>query len=49
MYAVVKEIKRELANPTQQVSEIHDFKYPDETKLRKHLEIVEEYLRKAGF
>jgi hypothetical protein len=46
---VVEEIERELSNPIQKVSEIHDFVYPDEIKLRKHLEVLKNYLKKEGY
>jgi hypothetical protein len=45
---VVDEIERELSDPIQKVSEIHDFVYPDEIKLRKHLEVLKNYLKKEG-
>ena len=37
--AILSEIDRELESPTQQVSEIHDFKYADEDSLRVHLRL----------
>ena len=44
---IVKEIRRELENPTQRVSEIHDLAYrPSEEKVRKFLSSVIEYLEK---
>ncbi len=43
--SIISEIERELASPTQKVSEIHAFRYPDEAKLRAHLKVVASYLR----
>lgn len=43
--AILDEIDRELKSPTQQVSEIHDFKYPDENGLRIHLKLLAVALR----
>jgi len=42
---IISEIERELASPTQKVSEIHAFKFADEAKLRAHLKVVAKYLR----
>jgi hypothetical protein len=43
--SIIGEIERELASPTQKVSEIHAFRFPDEAKLRAHLKVVAKYLR----
>jgi hypothetical protein len=43
--SIIDEIDRELNYPTQKVSEIHEFVYPNEDKLRKHLRDVSEYLK----
>jgi hypothetical protein len=48
LMSVIEEIERELSNPIQKVSEIHDFEYPDEVKLRKHLKVLKDYLKKEG-
>ena len=43
--SIISEIERELAFPTQKVSEIHAFKFADEAKLRAHLKVVAKHLR----
>ena len=45
--AILSEIDRELEVPTQQVSEIFDFLYPDEDALRMHLQLLAAALRRA--
>ncbi len=44
--AILNEIGRELSSPSQRVSEIHDFVYPDEDGLRVHLKLLAVALRK---
>jgi len=44
---ILNEIDRELESPTQKVSEILDFKYPDEDALRMHLQLLAAALRRA--
>ncbi len=44
--AILSEIDRELESPTQQVSEIHDFRYLDEDRLRIHLKLLAVALRR---
>lgn len=41
---IIFEIRRELASPTQRVSEIHKFVCNDEQKLRKHLADMADHL-----
>ncbi len=43
---IVQEIAREIESPTQRVSEIFGFLYPDEDKLRTHLTLLAAALRK---
>jgi hypothetical protein len=43
--SIISEAERELASPTQKVSEIHAFMYADEATLRAHLRVVAKYLR----
>jgi hypothetical protein len=45
--AILSEIDRELEVPTQQISEIFDFLYPDEDALRMHLQLLAAALRRA--
>ncbi len=45
--AILKEIDRELESPTQKVSEILDFVYPNEDSLRIHLKLLAVALRKT--
>lgn len=45
--SILSEIDRELESPTQRVSEIHDFVYPDEDLLRIHLKLLAVALRKS--
>ena len=47
--AILNEIDRELESPTQKVSEIFDFLYPDEDKLRIHLKLLAAALRRIRF
>lgn len=47
--AILHEIDRELESPTQRVSEIHDFMYPDEDGLRLHLKLLAVALRGIPF
>ncbi len=44
--AILDEIGRELQSPTQKVSEILPFKYPDENSLRIHLKLLAVALRR---
>ena len=44
---ILEEIERELQSPTQQVSEILDLVFKDETKLRSHLRELAKHLRSA--
>ncbi len=44
--AILDEINREINSPTQRVSEIHDFLYPDEDSLRVHLKLLAVALRR---
>jgi len=44
--ALIKDIKRELQNPTQKVSEILDLSYPNEIALRTFLKIFCEELNR---
>jgi len=44
--AILDEIDRELESPTQKVSEIFDFRYPDEERLRIHLKLLAVALRR---
>jgi hypothetical protein len=46
--AILSEIDRELESPTQQVSEIHDFKYANEDSLRAHLQLFAVALRRKA-
>jgi hypothetical protein len=46
--AILSEIDRELKSPTQQLSEIHDFKYADEGSLRVHLQLLAVALRRKA-
>jgi hypothetical protein len=43
---ILSEIDRELESPTQQVSEIFDFMYPNEDALRIHLKLLAAVLRR---
>ncbi len=43
---ILSEIDRELESPTQRVSEIFDFMYPDEDSLRIHLKLLAAALRR---
>ncbi len=47
--SILNEIDRELESPTQKVSEIFDFLYPDEDKLRIHLKLLAVALRRIRF
>ncbi len=44
--SILNEIDRELDSPTQRVSEIHRFLYPDEDSLRIHLKLLAVALRR---
>jgi len=43
---LINNVEEELQNPTQKVSNILDFVYPNETELRSYLKIFTEELRK---
>ncbi len=42
--ALIEALSDELVNPKQRVTDIHDFSYPDEVKLRKFLGLVKDGL-----
>ena len=46
MEIIIQHIKEELKNPTQKVSEIHEFINPDENKIREFLSLFVEELEK---
>lgn len=39
---LIEHISKELENPKQRVSDMHDFKFPNEDKLREFLRLVKE-------
>lgn len=45
---ILNEIDRELKSPTQKVSEIFDFLYPNEDNLRTHLKLLAVALRRLS-
>ncbi len=45
--SILNEIDRELDSPTQRVSEIHRFLYPNEDSLRVHLKLLAVALRRG--